>query len=90
MGKDILYRVVNGGRCGCETVSREVVLQVEIPEKYPDSKVRVANMGPTWILAAPGGPHVGPMNLAIRVDTGAPMFCHNNWCAIKIAHQFLI
>ena len=32
----------------------------------PDSKVRVANMGPTWVLASPGGPHVGPMNLAIR------------------------
>ena len=34
---------------------------------YPDSKVHVANMGPTWVLSAPGGPHVGPMDLAIRV-----------------------
>ena len=25
-----------------------------------------ANMGPTWVLSAPDGPHVGPMNLAIR------------------------
>ena len=24
-------------------------------------------MGPTWVLSAPYGPHVGPMNLAIRV-----------------------
>ena len=24
-------------------------------------------MGPTWVLSAPGGPHVGPMNLAIWV-----------------------
>ena len=32
----------------------------------PDSKVRGANMGPTWVLSAPDGPHVGPMNLAIR------------------------
>ena len=32
----------------------------------PDSKVHGANMGPTWVLAAPDGPHVGPMNLAIR------------------------
>ena len=31
-----------------------------------DSKVRGANMGPTWVLSAPDGPHVGPMNLAIR------------------------
>ena len=32
----------------------------------PDSKVHGANMGPTWVLSAPDGPHVGPMNLAIR------------------------
>ena len=29
----------------------------------PDSKVYGANMGPTWVLSAPGGPHVGPMNM---------------------------
>ena len=33
----------------------------------PDSKVHGANMGPTWVLSAPGGPHVGPMNLAVRL-----------------------
>ena len=32
----------------------------------PDSKVHGANMGPTWVLSAPDGPHVDPMNLAIR------------------------
>ena len=32
----------------------------------PDSKVHGANMGPTWVLSVPAGPHVGPMNLAIR------------------------
>ena len=32
----------------------------------PDSKVHGANMGPTWVLSAPDGPHGGPMNLAIR------------------------
>ena len=30
-------------------------------------QVHGANMGPTWVLAAPDGPHVGPMNLAIKV-----------------------
>ena len=30
-------------------------------------QVHGSNMGPTWVLAAPDGPHVGPMNLAIRV-----------------------
>ena len=29
-----------------------------------DNKFRVANMGPTWVLAAPDGPHVGPRNVA--------------------------
>ena len=33
----------------------------------PDSKAHGANMGPTWVLSAPDGPHVGPMNLAIWV-----------------------
>ena len=30
-----------------------------------DSKVHGANMGPIWGRQDPGGPHVGPMNLAI-------------------------
>ena len=34
---------------------------------FPDSKVHEAYMGPTWGRQDPGGPHVGPMNLAIRV-----------------------
>ena len=38
----------------------------------PDSKVHGANMGPIWVLLAPGRPHVGPINLAIR----ASMFCN--------------
>ena len=33
---------------------------------HPDSKVHVANMGPTWVLSSPGGLHVSPMNLDIR------------------------
>ena len=33
---------------------------------YPDSKVHEAYMGPIWGRQDPGGPHVGPMNLAIR------------------------
>ena len=34
---------------------------------FPDNKVHGANMWPTWVLSAPNGPHVGPMNLAIRI-----------------------
>ena len=35
-------------------------------DNSPDSKVHGAIMGPTWVLLAPDGTHVGPMNLAIR------------------------
>ena len=35
-------------RCGCIHI-------------FPDSKIYGANMGPTWVLSAPDGPHVGPM-----------------------------
>ena len=44
------------------------------------SKDHGANMGPTWVLSAWDGPHVGPMNLAIRVCT--PLLCfdlHQQW-----------
>ena len=34
---------------------------------YPDSKVHGASMGPTWGRQDPGGPNVGPTNLAIWV-----------------------
>ena len=43
-----------------------------LTNNYPESKVNGANMGPTWVLSAPHGPHVGPMNLVIRViNTGS-------------------
>ena len=58
--------------------SREIsqLFKYEVLEPYklakldhhcPDNKVHVTNMGPTWVLSAPGGPHVGPMDLVIRV-----------------------
>ena len=34
---------------------------------FPDSKIHGANVGLTWGQQDPGGPHVGHMNLAIRV-----------------------
>ena len=33
------------------------------PTQFLDSKVHGANMGPTWVLLAPVGPHVGPVTL---------------------------
>ena len=35
----------------------------------PESKVHLVPIAPTWVLSAPGGPHVGPMNLALREVT---------------------
>ena len=43
-----------------------IVCPLPPPTGDPDSKVYGANMGPTWVLSAPDGPHVGPMNLGIR------------------------
>ena len=45
------------------------------PIRVPDSKVHGANMGPIWGRQDPGGPHVGPMNLAIW-----GIMCHNISC----------
>ena len=36
-------------------------------DAYPDSKVHGANMGPIWDRQDRNGPHVDPMNFAIRV-----------------------
>ena len=45
--------------------------------KNPDSKVHGDNMGPTWVLSPPDGPHVGSLNLAIRV------------CSQAASHQYV-
>ena len=37
---------------------------VLVRHHIPDSKIHGANMGPTWVLSAPDGHHVGPMNLS--------------------------
>ena len=55
----LLFRIV----VPCCTWKSEQAIQ----DVFPDSKVHGANMGPIWVLSAPDGPHVGPMNLAIRV-----------------------
>ena len=53
--------------------------------KIPDSKVHWANMGPTWVLSAPDGPNVGPMNLAMRDGLHTPsdmrVQCHRCLCS---------
>ena len=39
-------------------------------------------MGPTWVLSAPDGPHVGPMNLVIWIDCEGRLwdvYCDHLW-----------
>ena len=38
------------------------------PYSYPDGKICEAYIGPTWGRQDPCVPHVGPMNLALRVE----------------------
>ena len=54
----------NKGTNDMNTLSRAIAIV------FPDKKVHGANMGPTWVLSAPDGPHVGPMNLAIKANYG--------------------
>ena len=50
-------------------------------KQFPDSKYHGANMGPTWVMSVLDGPHVGPMNLAIRVSF--KLTCHTKYALIQ-------
>ena len=58
-------------------------LQQKIMSNNPDSKFYGANMGPIWAQLAPDGPHVGPMNLAIRESNSI-------WHLYKNTYLYLI
>ena len=49
---------------------------------YPDNKVHGADMGPIWGRQQPGGPHVGPMDFAIRVVS--PLYTISFYKAINM------
>ena len=67
----------------------------------PDSKVHVANMGPTCVLADPGGPMLAPWTLLSRpIHRGCGLlrgvrmvaeWLGNGWCLVQIGvcHQLL-
>ena len=42
-------------------------LGLNVLTSFPDGRVHGVNLGSSRVLSAPGGPHVGPMILAIRV-----------------------
>ena len=64
---------------------------------FPDNKVHVAHKGPTWVLSAPGGTHVGPINLVIKViirtlsltsDNSLIVYSTNSWELTKFTLNF--
>ena len=44
-----------------------VLVQVSMRESTLIARLMGPTWGPTWVLSSPGGPHVGPINLAIWV-----------------------
>ena len=61
-----LHPVIQDWYTACSTISGSWCL-VANTIAYPYSNIRGANMGSTWVLSAPGGPNVGPMDFAVRV-----------------------
>ena len=55
-----------------------------------DSRIHGANMGPTWVLSAPDGPHVGPMSLAIRGVAVQAKLADNKRCCIEVELRNMI
>ena len=60
-----------GGKDGQELIEFAPCNTASCDGSDPDNKAHGTNMGTTWVLSAPDGPHVGPMNLAIREFTSA-------------------
>ena len=56
-------------RCPMATFCKVPKATIKCLEFYKRSEISQLTtlMGPTWVLSAPDGPPVGPMNLAIRV-----------------------
>ena len=61
------HRIIQQYPCSKSLGSCIHDLVVHVPVGSSDNKIHGANMGLTWVLPAPDGPNVGPMNLAIWV-----------------------
>ena len=52
----------------CDDIGKARVLEIRLSgkqEQFLYNKGHRPNMGPNWVLSAPFGPHVGPINLVI-------------------------
>ena len=86
------------GSPSCEVNRDPAVSTARIPKRAtaPDSKVHGTNVGPIWGRHDPGGPHVGPMNLAVwgctdessrEIRTSKDIFVSHRNC---ISHRCLM
>ena len=62
-----------------------------LTNNFPDSKVHGANIWLTWVLSAPGQPHVGPMNIAIIQGSNInnPLFSATSSLYVTYANYIL-
>ena len=55
----IITQVIDRGTMKCRAQLNWLNFR-KFLQSTPDSKVPGTNMGPSWVLSAPGGPHFGP------------------------------
>ena len=70
----------------------QALTQYLCDQNIPDSKVHGANMGPTWVLPAPDGPRVGPINLDIWTSypCAIPVLLEGTASATRLQWNFLL
>ena len=73
--------------CAKPSICGSLWVRIQSARDCPDSKVHGANIGPTWVLSAPDGPHVGPMKLAIS-GWVPEMLGFESWSIQKKTHFF--
>ena len=87
----VLHLESNASESGfmlCEGIINFVKSGLMVKSNIPDSKVRGTNMGPTWVLSAPDGTHVGPTNLAIGDVIGNKAQHHTSQrCTISLQNR---
>ena len=75
--------------CAEEYICRSNTTRKNILISVSGISVHGANMGPTWVLFAPAGPHVGPMSIAVR----EPYLCSWKICgdqAVCVKQRFFV
>ena len=76
----VSHAAANKSCCSKPYPIKPYIKMANFTDPGPDNKVHGANMGPTWVLSVPDGPHVGPTNLAMRTTYPAEFYEYlKNW-----------